>query len=88
MIGTIFGGIVLLGTGFFGFMSFNAQESPSDLGIIEGELTECPNTPNCVSSYSNDEMHSIPPWDLSRPPKELMTRLRTIFDEAGVEIVS
>jgi len=38
-----------------------AGKRPTNLGIKAGKLTPCPNTPNCVSSQSNDAEHSIQP---------------------------
>lgn len=37
-----------------------AGESP-DLGIIEGHLSPCPSSPNCVVSQGADESHTIAP---------------------------
>ncbi len=38
-----------------------AGSPPANLGYHEGSLLDCPSSPNCVSSYSNDEGHSIAP---------------------------
>jgi uncharacterized protein (DUF1499 family) len=34
---------------------------PSDLGVQENRLKACPASPNCVSSYDTDEIHSMMP---------------------------
>lgn len=36
-------------------------EPPQDIGVREGRLTPCPESPNCVSSYENSAEHSIAP---------------------------
>jgi uncharacterized protein (DUF1499 family) len=41
---------------------------PSDLGVAEGRLRPCPDTPNCVSTTADDTEHSIPPLDLAVAP--------------------
>ncbi len=41
------------------FLTACAGEPPQNIGIVEGRLTACPESPNCVSSYANDEEHSI-----------------------------
>ena len=34
---------------------------PSNLGVNEGRLAPCPNSPNCVSTQSTDAKHGIDP---------------------------
>ena len=34
---------------------------PANLGINDGKLLDCPNSPNCVSSQSTDAQHKISP---------------------------
>jgi len=41
-------------------MSFMAKR-PTDLGVKNGRLAECPETPNCVCSYASDATHAIEP---------------------------
>ena len=36
-----------------------AGEPPQNIGIQDGRLTPCPESPNCVSSFETDEEHSI-----------------------------
>lgn len=38
-----------------------AGKRPSNLGVKAGKLAPCPDTPNCVSSQSNDSEHAIDP---------------------------
>lgn len=38
-----------------------AGTSPSDLGVHEGQLSPCPDSPNCVVSQNADEDHAIAP---------------------------
>jgi uncharacterized protein (DUF1499 family) len=38
-----------------------AGKRPTNLGVKEGKLAPCPDTPNCVSSQSNDSEHAIDP---------------------------
>ena len=32
---------------------------PENLGVVNGRLAACPDTPNCVSTQANDEQHQI-----------------------------
>ena len=38
-----------------------AGEPPQNIGIQNGRLTPCPESPNCVSSFASDETHRIEP---------------------------
>ena len=38
-----------------------ASPLPENLGINNGRLTPCPDSPNCVSTQTTDDGHSIPP---------------------------
>lgn len=46
---------------FIPFLSACAGEPPQNIGIVDGRLTACPESPNCVSSFASDELHSIQP---------------------------
>ena len=43
------------------FLSACAGEPPQDIGVVDGRLTACPDSPNCVTSYASDETHGIAP---------------------------
>lgn len=43
------------------FLAACAGEPPQNIGVQNGRLTPCPDSPNCVSSYASDEEHSIDP---------------------------
>lgn len=43
------------------FLSACAGEPPQNIGIQNGSLASCPESPNCVSSYESDEEHGIAP---------------------------
>ena len=40
-------------------------KSPANLGMHDGKLALCPNSPNCVSTQSNDPRHQIAPIPLT-----------------------
>ena len=46
---------------FIPFLSACAGEPPQNIGVADGRLTPCPESPNCVSSFANDETHGIAP---------------------------
>ena len=41
------------------FLTACAGEPPQNIGVRDGRLTSCPESPNCVSSYESGEEHSI-----------------------------
>lgn len=43
------------------FLTACAGEPPQDIGIQNGRLAPCPDSPNCVSSFEDDETHGIAP---------------------------
>jgi uncharacterized protein (DUF1499 family) len=45
------------------FLTACAGEPPQNIGILDGRLTPCPDSPNCVSSFANDETHTIAPLE-------------------------
>lgn len=47
------------------FLSACAGEPPQNIGIQNGRLASCPDSPNCVSSYETNEEHSIAPFAAS-----------------------
>ncbi len=62
---------------------------PTNLGVNDGRLAECPNTPNCVCSQSQDEAHFIDPIRFDGGSDEAMTRLkRAVTETPRLRIVS
>lgn len=52
------------------FLTACAGEPPQDIGIQNGRLAPCPDSPNCVSSYAGDEAHGITPLAATLPEIE------------------
>jgi uncharacterized protein (DUF1499 family) len=53
-----------------------------ELGVTDGKLTVCPDSPNCVSSQSADKSHYVDPMhyevSLKEATEELLSVLRTM----------
>lgn len=60
--------------------SFSGKQ-PTNLGIKDGKLAPCPNTPNCVSSQApdGDAEHKIAPIAYKSAPSELMATLKSVI---------
>jgi uncharacterized protein (DUF1499 family) len=56
-----------------------AGRRPVDLGITDGKLAACPDSPNCVSSRSADEEHGIGPLAWEASPSEAVAKLKEII---------
>lgn len=56
-------------------------EQPENLGVENGQLANCPQTPNCVSSQSNDINHKVDPLTYNSSPEQALTELETILQE-------
>lgn len=54
-----------------------AGKRPDNLGVRNGKLTPCPNTPNCVISQSSDTEHSIEPLTYNATTAEAMADLKS-----------
>ena len=54
------------------------SQPPANLGVRDGRLAPCPNSPNCVSSQETDPTHAIEPFRFTDSPTAAMDRLRTV----------
>ena len=56
-----FGGFCLLGLYLLRVLINSSSPRPAILGVLDGRLVDCPNSPNCVSSQANDALHQVNP---------------------------
>ena len=61
--------------------SFSGTQ-PKDLGVTNGQLKGCPDTPNCVSSQApaSDKEHAIAPFTYTGSSAEAINRLKSIIE--------
>ena len=64
------------------------SQSDEANGLVEGRLTQCPDTPNCVcSEFVPDAVHYIEPLVISADDAaQIMVKLKTIIREMGGSI--
>ena len=67
---------------FIPFLSACAGEPPQNIGINNGRLAACPESPNCVSSFESDETHGIAPLAADLPQIE-----QVLIGTSGANIV-
>ncbi len=53
---------------------------PNNLGVSNGKLAPCPNSPNCVSSQSTDTGHQIAPLTFTSSPEQAIANLKKIIE--------
>ncbi|MDA0687292.1 MAG: DUF1499 domain-containing protein [Proteobacteria bacterium] len=63
------------------FLTACAGEPPQNIGVQNGRLTPCPDSPNCVSSFATDETHAIEPLAASLADVE---RILLGFDDTNI----
>ena len=63
---------------------------PDDLGLRNGKLKACPDTPNCVSSFADntDETHYISPLAYKLPLTEAITKIKdSVSQMPGMTVI-
>jgi len=51
-----------------------------ELGVVEGELRPCPDSPNCVSSFEPRESHHVAALPVQGDPESALPRLVAVVD--------
>jgi len=54
---------------------------PDNLGIHDGRLAACPDSPNCVNSQASDARHAIAPLALKGSPEQTQARLKQLLSD-------
>ena len=52
---------------------------PTNLGLVDGRLADCPNSPNCVMTQAADAEHQIAPIPFEGSPDEAMKQLKAVI---------
>ena len=52
--------ILVIGGGRFFYLGSQSTQMNPKLGIVDERLTQCPNKPNCVSSFDSEEQYIEP----------------------------
>ncbi|MFP6849319.1 MAG: DUF1499 domain-containing protein [Pseudomonas sp.] len=61
---------------------------PDNLGLHDGHLAACPDSPNCVNSQATDSRHAIAPLLLTGTAEQTQARLKAILkSEPRVNLV-
>jgi len=80
--------VVIVGYLVLRVLVVRTSPMPNNLGVSQGQLAPCPDTPNCVSSYASDE-HSIDPITYTGNQEAVMAALeQTLRDLPRSQIVT
>ncbi len=69
--------IIAGGTGTMFLLSLTSSP-PANLGVRQGRLVKCPESPNCVSTQAEDQEHWIAPMTVSQKSKDSIETLEAI----------
>jgi uncharacterized protein (DUF1499 family) len=70
--------IAMVIVGGLAVMSWMSRK-PVTLGVTDGRLTECPDTPNCVSTQAADASHRMEPIALTGSAEEALQKLKELI---------
>jgi len=66
-----------------------AGSRPGGLGLTDGRLAPCPDSPNCVSSQATSESHRMEPVPLDAPAAQAQDALLAVLHEMDrMEVVT
>jgi uncharacterized protein (DUF1499 family) len=55
------------------------SRKPSNLGVVDGRLADCPPSPNCVSTQAADPGHRMEPIPLTEAPDATMRQIEELI---------
>jgi len=58
-----------------------AGTRPTNLGVNSGKLTPCPDSPNCVCSQNQDDLHKIAPLTYAISKPEAISKLKAVISD-------
>lgn len=82
---------IVVVAGFFVLRWLIQQVSatPGNLGVDNGRLSPCPESPNCVSSFADDEVHGMAPIPYEGDTATARDRILTLLqDLPRVQIIT
>lgn len=85
--------VMLIALGVVGFVGLYVAarlvKAPPHLGVRDGQLAPCPDSPNCVSTQSTDALHAIEPIPYSIGTATAKARLLEVLEaQPRAEVVA
>jgi uncharacterized protein (DUF1499 family) len=78
LLSLIVGGLVLLPIVGLALLSAFSRR-PSNLGVVDGQLAACPDSPNCVSTEAQDREHHMEALSFHGSAPEAMATIKAII---------
>ena len=72
--------VIVLIVGAFAMMSIFSRK-PTNLGVVDGRLADCPSSPNCVATQAGDADHRMEPIPFTGSSDEAMQRIKDLIAE-------
>ena len=72
--------VMVMIVGALSMMSLFSRK-PANLGVTDGRLSDCPSSPNCVSTQADDADHRMEPIPFTGSSDEAMQRIKTLVAE-------
>ena len=69
--------VIVLIVGAFAMMSIFSRQ-PTNLGVVDGRLADCPSSPNCVATQAGDAEHRMEPIPFTGSAAEAMQRIKNL----------
>ena len=54
---------------------------PQNIGVNEGHLTSCPDSPNCISTRNSDALHKVEPFPIKGSAEASLAIIRSIVKD-------
>jgi uncharacterized protein (DUF1499 family) len=70
--------LVAIFSGGRSLFSFSGKK-PTNLGVHQGKLLDCPGTPNCVNSQSANSEFKVEPLTYQSDPAQALTNLKSVI---------
>jgi uncharacterized protein (DUF1499 family) len=77
LVSLIVGGLLLVPIAGLALLSAFSRRPPN-LGVIDGHLAACPDSPNCVSTEANDREHRMEALSFHGSTREAMEKLKSV----------
>jgi len=72
--------VIVLAVGALAMMSIFSRK-PTNLGVTDGHLADCPSSPNCVSTQASDGQHRMEPISFGGSSEEAIQRVKDVLAE-------
>ncbi len=85
ILGIVFLFLIVLFLGSFTYLSIDSKK-PRPVGLVNGKLRPCPDTPNCVSSEEPDKFCTIEPFGFKGQSRDAWLKMKNSVIQLGGKI--